>query len=90
MHTSYNTLSDYESVGCVVICIVFFLYFSFALIGVRKFFGTNNTLMNTGFLLEQFLVALSKEFHKWILPVISFMNMTITFQNVLICQLFLS
>jgi hypothetical protein len=77
-------------VGCVLICIVFFLYFSTALIGVRIFFGTDNTLMNTGFVLEQILVARSKEFHKWILPVISFMNMTITFQNVMLCQLFLS
>jgi hypothetical protein len=71
MHTSYNTLSDDESVGYFLICIVF-LYFSTALIGVRNFFGTDNTVMNRGFLLEQILVARSKEFHKWILPVITF------------------
>jgi hypothetical protein len=36
------------------------LYFSTALLGVLNFFGTDNTLMNRGFLLEKILVARSK------------------------------
>jgi hypothetical protein len=38
----------------------FFLYFSTSLLGVRNFFGTDNNLMNRGFLLEQISVARSK------------------------------